>query len=257
MFLRVGTFLWISFAGLVVACGGPPDPLSNLARGEEGRVVRVMDGDALALETGQSVRLVGLEAPSFGRNDEPDQPHADRSKRALEDLVLGRTVRLYYPGLTRDKYDRALAHVKTIDDRGPKLWVNLALVESGAGRVRAYPDTAPLTDILIEAEVIARAEKLGLWRESAYAPLAASELTGDEVGFYLINVEIEGPVPTDRPGQLCAKGLRRSNLRLIADPPAPSLCDALPGEKLLARGYVTRNRLYVTHDLNLQVAEVD
>jgi len=39
-------------------------PLAGTQPGEHGRVVRVIDGDALVLDTGQSVRLVGIEAPA-------------------------------------------------------------------------------------------------------------------------------------------------------------------------------------------------
>ena len=50
---------------IVAACGrAPADPLEGLAVGERGRVVRVIDGDALVLSTGQSVRLIGIEAPA-------------------------------------------------------------------------------------------------------------------------------------------------------------------------------------------------
>jgi len=47
----------------LAACSAP-DPLAGTQPGEHGRVVRVIDGDALVLDTGQSVRLVGIEAPA-------------------------------------------------------------------------------------------------------------------------------------------------------------------------------------------------
>lgn len=233
----------------------PSTPLEGLAAGETGRVVRVIDGDSLVLDTGQSVRLVGLEAPSFGRGEEPDQAYADKAKRMLEDLVLGRRVRLYYPGLTRDKYDRALAHAKTIDDRGPKIWINMALVEAGAARVRAYPDTARLTDFLLEAEETARAGEIGLWKLADYRPVKAEMAPTSERGFSLVEGTVAEPVPTDRPGQLCALSLTGSSLRLVADQTAPRLCDIRPGDRLLARGYTTGNRLYITHDSNVQLLD--
>jgi endonuclease YncB( thermonuclease family) len=47
----------------LAACSAP-DPLAGTQPREHGRVVRVIDGDALVLDTGQSVRLVGIEAPA-------------------------------------------------------------------------------------------------------------------------------------------------------------------------------------------------
>ena len=91
----------------LVACGAP-GPLDSLEPGERGRVVRVVDGDTIVLDTGQSVRLVGIEAPSGGYRDHAPQPYPTESKRMMEDIVLGRDIQLHYGGLTRDRYDRAL-----------------------------------------------------------------------------------------------------------------------------------------------------
>ncbi|MEL7481508.1 MAG: hypothetical protein AAGJ29_08095, partial [Pseudomonadota bacterium] len=54
------------------------------AKGEVGRVVRVIDGDALVLDTGLVVRLAGIEAPSPERRGRRGQPYADTSARVLE-----------------------------------------------------------------------------------------------------------------------------------------------------------------------------
>ncbi|MEH6411849.1 MAG: hypothetical protein V7741_15080 [Hyphomonas sp.] len=47
----------------LAACSAP-NPLAETQPGEHGRVVRVIDGDALVLDTRQSVRLIGIEAPA-------------------------------------------------------------------------------------------------------------------------------------------------------------------------------------------------
>ena len=39
-------------------------PFDGLPKGEAGRVVRIIDGDALVLDTGLVVRLAGIEAPT-------------------------------------------------------------------------------------------------------------------------------------------------------------------------------------------------
>ena len=93
----------------------PPSPLPDMQPGEQGRVVKIIDGDALVLESGQSVRLVSVLAPVLYPRDRPPDRYAGESARALEDLALGRRVQLFYPGLTRDRYDRALADSQTLD----------------------------------------------------------------------------------------------------------------------------------------------
>lgn len=55
----------LAIAGLLfglAACNTATDPLDELAVGERGCVVRILDGDALVPDTGQSVRLVGAAA---------------------------------------------------------------------------------------------------------------------------------------------------------------------------------------------------
>lgn len=105
-------------------------------------MVRVIDGDALVLDTRQSVRLIGIEAPARPYKDRVGAPYFEESRRMLEDMALGREVQLFYAGLTRDRYDRALAHVVTTDALGPDLWLNREMVARGGARMRVYPDTS-------------------------------------------------------------------------------------------------------------------
>ena len=116
---------------LSLAACAPSSPFPDMEPGETGRVVRVIDGDALVLDTGQTVRLVSIEAPAMYPRGSGPAPHAGESAHMLEDLALGRRVRLFYPGITRDRYDRALAHVITIDGIGPTIWLNRVMLERG------------------------------------------------------------------------------------------------------------------------------
>jgi len=144
----------------LAACSAP-DPLADTQLGEHGRVVRVIDGDEMVLDTGQSVRLVGIEAPAGPYKDREGAPFLKESRRMLEDMALGREMQLFYAGLTRDRYDRALAHVMTTDALGPDLWLNREMVERGGARV--YPDMAGANDLLLAPEAEARAAGRGLW----------------------------------------------------------------------------------------------
>ena len=53
--------LYAMALGICLTACGQVDRLSELPQGETGRVVRIIDGDALVLDTGLTVRLVGVE----------------------------------------------------------------------------------------------------------------------------------------------------------------------------------------------------
>jgi len=248
----------LAVLGALVACGSP-DPYRDFVPGEQGRVVRIIDGDAFVLDTGQSVRLVAIEAPAPGRRNRAPEPHADNSARLLEDLALGRVVRLYYAGLSRDRYDRALAHARTIDTAGPDLWINRELVARGAARVRIYPDTARGAEPLLAVEADARAGGIGLWSLGDYAIGRASEVAAGRRGFVIIEGVLAAPVaPSEpeagdrrrRPPPSCVRPFLDSAVRLDVAPAAAEICRLPVGSRLQVRGYLSGGRLEVTHRLN-------
>lgn len=257
MGLRLETVMACLVLMLGAACS-KPEPLDAMERGETGRVVRVIDGDALVLDTGQSVRLVGIEAPALNPRYGDPAPYAEQAKRGLEDLVLGREVRLLYPGLTRDRYDRALAHVRTADATGPDFWINLELVRRGHVRVRLYPDTDGGGDVLLDAERAARREGFGLWSYPAYRPIEASRIAGDLRGFSIIDAVIAGEAELpeeDERQTLCSFSLEGSDLILDIAFTARPLCDTTQGSPVRVRGWIQGQRMELVHPLHLERLE--
>lgn len=152
------------------ACARPPD----IYPGETGRVARVFDGDALTLDTGLRVRLVEIEAPSSRYGED----YAAEAQAALEDASVGRIARLYYGGLSRDRYQRALAHVIVDDETGSGIWLNGYMVRQGAARVRTYPDNARRVRQLLKLEDLARVAKRGLWALNGYRIRGSADIEG-------------------------------------------------------------------------------
>lgn len=241
---------------LAAACGrAPSDPLAGLAVGERGRVVRVIDGDALVLSTGQSVRLIGIEAPAGPYRDREGDPGYEEAKRALEDMALGREVELRYGGLTRDRYERALAHVVTTDTLGPALWLNAEMIRRGVARVRVYPDTAAANDLLLPLENTAREEKAGLWQGRTWQITQADELPDTFQGFQLVEAVTAGMQGSDFPGVSCDVMLERSLLVLEIESAAAGFCQLDPDTKIRARGYVRNLRMEISHPLNVEILD--
>ena len=252
--MRVLVWILVVAVSAAAACT-KSGPLNDMQPGESGRVVRVIDGDALVLDTGQSVRLVGIEAPAPGRRNIEAQPYSEQSKRALEDLVMGRQVRLYYPGLTRDRYDRALAHVETTDGSGPRLWVNLELVKRGAARVRLYPDTDGGGAALLKAERDARASGLGIWGNAAYRPRAFASYDPSTRGFLLVEGVLGSAVDLPRERErrtLCSRKIDNELIVDIAFSARP-LCDTQEGTRVRVRGWTNEKRMELVHPLHMEI----
>ena len=124
----------------------------------KGVVVGVHDGDSLTVLTTEKsqikVRLEGIDAPEL------NQAFGNASKKALSDLVFGKTVRLVETG--RDRYKRTLGNVYV-----GVIWVNLAVTERGMAWFFAKYSK---DDRLRFAEEEARQRKVGLWIEVAPQP---------------------------------------------------------------------------------------
>jgi endonuclease YncB( thermonuclease family) len=83
----------------------PPD-------GTWARVTDVVDGDTITVEGGESVRVLGLDAPETGNpNMDGAQPLGFAASRRLRELLLGREVVLERDASDRDHYGRRLRHV--------------------------------------------------------------------------------------------------------------------------------------------------
>ncbi len=234
----------------------PPSPLPDMQPGEQGRVVKIIDGDALVLESGQSVRLVSVLAPVLYPRDRPPERYAGESARALEDLALGRRVQLFYPGLTRDRYDRALAHVVTIDGAGPQVWLNREMVSRGAARVRLYSSTSARGQDLLAAEENARTAERGLWALADYQTLDAETWQDTRLGFRRVEarlVERQISTSTERYAPACLWTLEGSKLALRVTKDAAAVCGLTVGTKISVSGWISQDVIELNHPWHWQL----
>lgn len=246
--------------GLFLTACSAGSPLPDMQAGETGRVIKIIDGDALVLEGGQSVRLVSIEAPVLYPRDRPADAYAAESARALEDLALGRRVQLYYPGITRDRYDRALAHVVTIDGGGKPFWLNQEMVARGAAWVRLYPDTAARGHDLIMVETAAREARLGLWATSRYAVQAAPKLPDASQGFRFVIAELGPILPFEEETRFppsCRRALIGASLKLDVRRDAQTVCGLADGTHVFLRGYVRDGVIDLTYPRHIEIISDD
>lgn len=135
-------------------------------------VNRVVDGDTLQLETGERVRLIGIDTPELHESSklERDAQRSGQDKQAIKQLgtqayeftkklAEGKTVRLEFDSEKKDKYGRLLAYVYLADGT----FVNAEIVKQGYASLLTIPPNLKYADLLLELYKEARENKRGLW----------------------------------------------------------------------------------------------
>ncbi len=124
----------------------------NEAERTEAFVARVIDGDTVEIETGEMIRLLGINTPEKG------QYYYRESTEFLKDLIEGKTVLLEKNKEDKDKYGRLLRYIH-IDST----LVNLELVKKGYATIYMIEQDEKYHDLLLEAESSAKENNIGIW----------------------------------------------------------------------------------------------
>lgn len=132
-------------------------------------VVAVLDGETIKLDDGREVKLLGILAPSPppGLAADAVWEPAEASRKALADLLAGKSARISMAGRQTDRYGRQLAHVFLADGKQDR-WIGEWLVEQGHARVASSTDSRSCVTELLAAEINARRAKRELWAHAAY-----------------------------------------------------------------------------------------
>ncbi len=156
--------------------------------GSDFRVKRVIDGDTVELENGQTVRYLGIDTPETRRREgekwvyDPDA-YAEEAKEFNRKMVEGKSVRLEFDLQRTDKYKRLLAYCFVDAD-----FVNARLLEEGYALLYTSPPNVKYADILVKKQEQARRNNKGLWAE---IPLISPQ---DALKYLSKIVTVEGKV---------------------------------------------------------------
>ncbi len=136
-------------------------------------VTRAVDGDTLVLETGERVRLIGIDTPEIHSSNKLYRD-AQRSSQDVETikklglqsyeftkkLVEGKRVSMEFDAQKYDKYDRLLAYVYLKDGT----FVNAEIVRQGYASLLTIPPNVKYSDLFLKLYREAREAKRGLWK---------------------------------------------------------------------------------------------
>jgi micrococcal nuclease len=136
-------------------------------------VVRAVDGDTLQLESGERLRLIGIDTPEMHESDKLSrdsqrsrqdiQAIKDLGRRAYEftkKLVEGKRVSLEFDAEKYDRYGRLLAYVYLKDGT----FVNAKIIEEGYASLMTIPPNVKYADTFLNLYQEARRSQRGLWK---------------------------------------------------------------------------------------------
>lgn len=135
-------------------------------------VEKVIDPLTVQLDNKEIVGLVGLDIPDF--NPHAPGPISTLALTILKDYALGQQVRLYRTqGRNTGRSNRMghkLYHLVREEDGG---WVQGMLLSLGLARMRTVKDNPEMADAMLEKELEARKESIGLWDMTDYRVIEA------------------------------------------------------------------------------------
>lgn len=223
------------------------------AGAETVRVAHVLDGDSFRLSDGREIRLIGVNAPEYGKDGNPDQPLAREARELLNRLIAGRDIELDYDEEKQDRYHRTLAHASLADKRS----VEEILLHDGLAFMIAQSPNLGRHAHYAKAEALARQAKRGVWANPFFAPKEATQLRTADTGFRLV----QGRVKRVGRGKHLVYLDLAENVTLAIPNEYWSQFGGNPqrfiGQRVLARGWVTthenRLRLRVSHPSMLEM----
>jgi micrococcal nuclease len=184
-------FLYFLLIGAIVGCTQQPDSISGL---------ETIDGDTFRLANGDTVRLIGIDAPELS------QPGGVLSREYLAHLILGKPITLEKGSEDRDKYNRLLRFVYTGD-----LCINEEMIRQGYAEARYLPES-PIRGYYVHLEIQAETAKAGLWNDNVFQPRSCIDWDTDIPVISWVNADdyynqyviIEGTiVDTFNSGRVC------------------------------------------------------
>ena len=115
------------------------------------QVSDVIDGDTFRIGV-QSIRMIGINSPEIG------EPCSLEAKEKLEEIILGKEVKLEKDVVEKDEYGRSLRYVYINN-----LFVNAEMIRLGLARVEEIEPNVKFSSLFLEDENKARKAKRCVW----------------------------------------------------------------------------------------------
>ena len=151
-------------------------PSFALASRQTGEVIEVVTGDTLRLAGGKTLHYVGLQAPPIQSKIPLIRQYGQSSFEFNRSLVEGKKIAIEWDAQIRDDHGNLIGYVFLEDGT----FVNLKILQNGHARLRMPPPNKRYAADLRGAELEARRDKRGLWKEEPENPYIKSEYIGEK-----------------------------------------------------------------------------
>jgi len=132
---------------------------------ETAKVLRVVDGDTVKLDNGDTVRYLYIDTPETKKPGESKKCYGLEATKANQKLVQNQQVWLIPDKSDTDRYQRKLRLIflspKDIDT--PEKSVNAILVKNGFARSTFYKPDVTHQDLFLEIQTSAQQNQVGIW----------------------------------------------------------------------------------------------
>ena len=135
--------------------------ISNIVYSKEYIVRKVIDGDTIQLDTGETVKYIGIETPELSLKERGPEFFAKQASKYNQNLVFMKKVRLEFDKERKDNDGRILAYVFV-----KKVFVNAELIKLGYARTNIIPPNDKYKNMFLDYEKKAKQSEKGLWQET-------------------------------------------------------------------------------------------
>ncbi|MFW5976601.1 MAG: thermonuclease family protein [Bacillota bacterium] len=130
---------------------------------DEVKVSKIIDGDTIEIESGEKIRLIGIDTPELNSdNNSGSEYYGKRAKKYIKKLIgKDQIVYLEYGEEVRDSYDRLLAYIYLPDGT----FLNARILREGYSYLLTVPPNIKYLNLLEEIAKKAREKNKGLWKK--------------------------------------------------------------------------------------------
>ena len=130
---------------------------------EKSKVIRIVDGDTIEIESGQKVRYIGIDTPETVDPRRSPECFGKQASQYNQQLVEGKEIYLEKDVSETDKYGRLLRYIYLQPE---DISINEQLVKDGYAVASSYPPDVKYQEKFKLAEEEARNNKRGLWQDN-------------------------------------------------------------------------------------------